>query len=199
MKRDPMLFIISGPSGCGKGTMISHVTGTTPDLDRVVNYTTRKPRPGEVDGVHYNYVCEEEFLRLVSDGCLFEYERVYDDYYYGSPAHILHGNRDYVIELDYKGHRKYRRVHPRVVSIFLLPPSLEEMKERIRRRAREKNMASRLENASEQVRHASEYDYILVNEDIDRCRQDVSAIIRAERIRQSSEGLIQEYLIEPPS
>lgn len=177
--------------------MISHVTDTAPGLKKVVNYTTREPRPGEVDGVHYSFVSEEEFLRLLSEECIFEYERVYEDYYYGSPTHVLSGDCDYVIELDYKGHRKYRRVHPGVVSIFLLPPSMEEMQNRIRQRAKEKNMQSRLHNATEQIRHASEYDYVLVNKDIDSCRRDVEAIIRAERIRRCSKSLTEKYLLTP--
>ncbi|MFO8059712.1 MAG: guanylate kinase [Bacillota bacterium] len=192
MKGDPILFVVSGPSGCGKGTMISHIIDTS-DVRKVVNYTTRSPRPGEVDGVHYNFVSEEKFMRLLSDGCIFEYERVYDDYYYGSPSSVLSGGGDCVIELDYKGHRKYRQSHPRVVSIFLLPPSAEEMQKRIRDRAEEDNMPSRLDNAAEQLLHAGEYDYVLLNDDLDRCRRDVEAVVRAEQVRRWGELLMQKY------
>lgn len=189
MERDPILFVISGPSGSGKGTMISHVVENYPDIKKVVNYTTRERRPGERDGVHYNFVTKAQFLDLVADGGIFEYEKVYNDYYYGSPAGILSGCSDRVIELDYKGHRKYRRSFDNVVSIFLLPPSFDEMRERIEGRAREDNLPSRLENAREQMANAVEYDYVLLNDCLEECGRDVLAIVRAERARLRGETL----------
>ncbi len=195
MQRSPILFIVSGPSGSGKGTILSYLKDDVPGMGKVVNYTTRRPRPGEEDGIDYNYVSEEEFFRLVERGHIFEYERVYNDYYYGSPANALNDEMDRVIELDYKGHRTYREyIDGDVVSIFLLPPSLQEMQRRIQQRAEEKNLQSRLENAHEQVRRASEYDYVLLNDDLHKCRRQVRAIVTAERARRRGARLLHQFL-----
>ncbi len=195
MEHDPILFVVSGPSGSGKGTILSYLQDDVPGIGKVVNYTTRRPRPGEKGGVDYNYISEDEFFQLVEAGEIFEYERVYNDYYYGSPSDVLCGDTDRVIELDYKGHRKYRRRYcGDVVSLFLLPPSLKEMRQRILRRAREQNMQSRLNNADEQVRRAEEYDYILLNDDLDRFRRYVRAIITAERTRRRGRKVLRRFL-----
>ena len=159
--RPPILFVISGPSGSGKGTVITHLLDYFPDMDRIVTYTTREPREGEIDGVHYRFITPERFEDLRDEGGIFEYERVYNDYYYASPSHVLAGGCDRIIEVDYKGHRKFRSEYPQTVSIFLLPPSMEELSARILARSPEDNMTSRLENAREQISHAGEYDYIL--------------------------------------
>lgn len=197
--RPPILFVISGPSGSGKGTVITHLLDYFPDMDRIVTYTTREPREGEIDGVHYRFITPERFEDLRDEGGIFEYERVYNDYYYASPSHVLAGGCDRIIEVDYKGHRKFRSEYPQTVSIFLLPPSMEELSARILARSPEDNMTSRLENAREQISHAGEYDYILVNDVLGETLERAAAIVLAEGVRSERPGLMETWRIpEPP-
>ncbi len=197
-RRPPFLLIISGPSGGGKGTIISSVVQNIAGFTKVVNYTTRDRRPGEAEGIDYHFVDEDEFMRKFDCGEIFEYERVYDDYYYGSPSDVFEGlTQDRIIELDYKGHTKYRKRYPdQVVSIFLLPPSLEELRRRIIRRSPEENLSARLENAREQLRHAKEYDYMILNDDLANCREQVFTTIEAERIRRRGWTLLRDLGVD---
>ena len=192
MNRMPILFIVSGPSGSGKGTMMGVVLDNVADIHKVVNYTTRSPRPGEKDGVDYNFIDEDTFLDLVENGGIFEYEQVYNDYYYGSPSGVLSGDSDQIMELDYKGHRRYRQAFSNVCSIFLLPPSFGELQQRIKKRADEDNLNSRLQNADEQVLHADEYDYVLLNDNLERCAEDILSIVRAERARSRGQAFLEK-------
>jgi guanylate kinase len=181
----PILFILSGPSGAGKGSVMRALLARVPRLTKVVTYTTRPPRAGEIDGVDYHFVSVEQFLQLVQAGQIFEYELVYRDHYYGSPRELFTPGADAMMELDYKGREKYRRRHGPVVSIFVLPPSLAVLRQRILARSPEQNLAARLANAIEQVRHADRYDYIVKNEELGRCVDQVATIIAAERLRRS--------------
>ncbi len=209
-----LLFILSGPSGVGKASVLNGVLERVPDLCKVVTYTTRSPRAHEVPGHDYNFVSREEFFAMVADGRIQEYERVYgDDYFYGSPAFSLaeagcaggpvpfafpraeaagrESVPDRIIELDYKGFRKYRQRYADTVSIFLVPPSLEVLERRINNRGRVDNLAARLANAVEQLRYAGEYDYVVVNEDLDACVETVAAIVRTERCRRDRGELLR--------
>lgn len=230
-----LLFILSGPSGVGKASVLHGVLERLPDLRKVVTYTTRSPRAHEVPGFDYHFVGRDEFFAMVADGRIQEYERVYgDDYFYGSPAFSLDEGAgagraaggggedggagaagggqagdtegvstapDRIVELDYKGFRKYRqRYAGSTVAIFLVPPSLGVLERRINNRGRVDNLAARLANAVEQLRYAGEYDYVVVNEDLDECVDTVAAIVRAERCRRDRgellrfvEGLVAGY------
>ncbi|MFO7941739.1 MAG: guanylate kinase [Bacillota bacterium] len=191
--RSPILFVVSGPSGSGKGTVIAHLLESFANLERIVTYTTRSPREDEIDGVHYRFISEDRFQKLLREGEIFEYERVYEDYYYASPANVLSGGVDRIIEVDYKGHRKFRAAYPTTVSLFLLPPSMEELERRIRSRSPEDNMKSRLRNAREQIRRAGEYDYLLVNEHLEPTLMRARAIVAAERVLGERERLLRRW------
>ncbi len=219
-----LLFILSGPSGVGKASVLHGVLERVPDLRKVVTYTTRSPRAHEVPGLDYHFVGRDEFFAMVADGRIQEYERVYgDDYFYGSPAFSLEGGDgasgaaggggeeggagaagparggeggrpvpDRIVELDYKGFRKYRqRYAGSTVAVFLVPPSLGVLERRINNRGRVDNLAARLANAVEQLRYAGEYDYVVVNEDLDECVDTVAAIVRAERCRRDRGALLR--------
>src|SRR5579875_2192766 len=153
---EPILFVITGPSGAGKGSVMRRLLDAVPNLQKVVTYTTRPPRAGEEDGFDYRFIAVDAFLAKVQSGEIFEYEQVYHDHYYGSPRDLFVNDADGLIELDYKGYQKYRARHGRVVSIFLLPPNLDALKERILRRSEVENLSARLQNAVEQLRHADE-------------------------------------------
>lgn len=178
------MFVFSGPSGAGKGSVMRAVLERDPRLNKVVTYTTRQPREGEVDGFDYRFVSVGTFHNLMAHEKLFEYEQVYHDHYYGSPKELFVPDHDGIIELDYKGRLKYTARHRRVVAIFLLPPSLDELKRRILQRSKVDNLEARLANAIEQMRHAQSYDYVVKNDNLEDCLARVETIIRAERHRR---------------
>lgn len=191
---EPILFVFTGPSGAGKGSVMRLLLQRDHTLEKVVTYTTREPRGGEVDGFDYRFVSVNTFRGLIDRGELFEYEQVYHDHYYGSPKELFVPDHDGIIELDYKGRLKYTARHRRVVAIFLLPPSLDELKRRILSRSEVNNLSRRLENAIEQVRHAQSYDYIVKNDNLEECVERVETIIRAERYRRRGQRDLAEML-----
>jgi|SRR5690554_78167 len=181
-----LLFITTGPSGAGKNTVMNHIRRTFPTVTKAVTYTTRAPRPNEVDGIDYRFVTDEEFFAKVDSGDIMEYEQVYNDYYYGSPADIFTDGDIKVMEMDWQGHRTYRQFYKniRIVSIFLVPPSFEEIKKRILKRSAVSNLDSRIANAMEQLEHAGEYSFVILNRHKEKALQEVESIIRTELLRR---------------
>lgn len=192
----PILFIFTGPSGAGKGSVMRALLERDPNLAKVVTYTTRPPRDGEIDGFDYRFVSADDFHAMVASGEVYEHEQVYQDYYYGSPRELFSDGRDGIIELDYKGRLKYAQRHRPVVSVFLLPPNLDELKRRILGRSEVSNLDARLQNAIDQVSHAEAYDYVVKNDDFDACVRQVETIIAAERIRRKGREDLTEILRE---
>jgi len=197
----PILFVISGPSGSGKGTALEIIRRSCPDIERVTTYTTRSPRENERPGRHYHFVTEADFFRLVSEGEIVEYSTPYGDYFYGSPRSILEiGNkRDSVIELDYRGMLRARSLaERRVVSVFLVTPTLTDLQGRIGRRAREANLADRIGAAREQLQFAWAYDYVLLNDDPKTFESQLLDIVRAEQLRRRGCLLLQRAELSIP-
>jgi len=197
-----LLLVVSGPSGSGKNTVMTHVRRTYPHVGKAVTYTTRVPRLHEVDGVDYRFVSEADFFAKVAGGKILEYEQVYNDYFYGSPADIFDDGSIKIMEMDWKGHRKYREHYKdvRIVSIFLVPPSLEEVRKRILARSSVDNLDSRMANALDQMEHADEYDYVIINDRKEKTLQEVEAVITAELLSLSrpdnleyAHNLISQY------
>jgi len=181
---------------------MTHIRRTYPQVKKAVTYTTRNPRPHEVDGVDYRFIGEAEFFDKYKQGKILEYEQVYNDYYYGSPADIFDDGNLVIMEMDWKGHRTYRETYTdvRIASIFLVPPSLDEIRKRILGRSKVDNLESRMANALEQMEHANEYSYIIVNDKKDKMLAEVESIVRVELINASRMGnldfanqLIQQY------
>ncbi len=196
---EPILFILTGPSGVGKGTVMRRLLERVERLNKVVTFTTRPPRDAERDGFDYHFVAVPAFLDMVHRGQLYEYEQVYRDHYYGSPVNLFVPGADALVELDYKGHRKYRTRHSDVVSVFLLPPSLAELERRIVARSQVQNLPNRISNAGVQLRHAREYDYVVVNDDLDACVERVARIIEVERLRREGRRRLREVMGAPPA
>jgi guanylate kinase len=181
---EPILFIFTGPSGAGKGSVMRALLERDAQLSKVVTYTTRPPRDGEIEGFDYRFISQAEFHRMIQDGMMYEHEQVYQDHYYGSPRDLFADRRDGIIELDYKGRLKYQARHRPVVSVFLLPPDLAELKRRIVERSEVSNLDARLANAIDQIRHAETYDYVVKNDDFEECVDRVMGIVAAERTRR---------------
>lgn len=182
------LYIVTAPSGAGKTTLVHAVLEREPGLALSISYTTRPPRPGEVDGRDYRFVGKEEFLRLRDGGELLEWAEVHGNYYGTSRTWIetqLQQDRDVLLEIDWQGARQVRRMFPHAVSIFILPPSLEALEARLRGRGTdsEATIARRLAAAREEMRHVEEFDYVIINDRLERAIDELTAVVRAARLR----------------
>ncbi|MBU1319855.1 MAG: guanylate kinase [candidate division Zixibacteria bacterium] len=190
-RKQQRLIVLSGPSGCGKATLLKYVTDHT-DIKRVITYTTRKPRPGEVDGRDYHFVSKAGFDRMYRDGELIEAEQVYGDFFYGSPKDIFSGaSSDVIMELDTKGTENYRRFYSDIVTIFILPPSIDELVRRIKTRHPEANFKQRLQAAHEQLESAQLYDFIVVNDEVERVGPELLDIIEHGSQHESRDQKLQ--------
>lgn len=186
MAGEGLLVVISGPSGVGKGTVCRALLETSDKLVMSVSKTTRPPREGEVDGVNYHFVSREEFFESVEAGDFLEYACVYDEYY-GTPRaeaeKLRQSGLDVILEIDIQGAKKVREVCPDGVFIFLVPPSVEELRRRIKSRGSEtpESLQRRMNAVESELRQAFFYDYLVVNDDVNKARDRLAAIIAAEK------------------
>lgn len=172
MARTPRLFVISGPSGAGKGTLVSLVRERRHDLDLTVSATTRKPREGEIDGVSYHFISEEEFTRRVEAGEFLEWAHVHGHRYGTLKSEVderMARGHSVILEIDIQGGMNVRKVYPDAVLLFIIPPSAEELERRLRGRGseREEDIALRLENAKREMAMKDSYDTIIINDSLD--------------------------------
>jgi guanylate kinase len=185
-----LLIVISGPSGVGKDTLIEHLLKLDPNLRYSISYTTRSPRPGEVDGVNYRFVSREQFKKLIQQGALLEHA-TYNGNYYGTPAAPVHEARaagfDIVLKIEVHGARLVRQRAADGLFIFLAPPSTEELvrRQELRQSESRKDMAERLRIADKEMTYARDYDFVVVNDNLDHAVTEVLAIIRKARERQT--------------
>jgi guanylate kinase len=180
------LYVISGPSGTGKSTVIRRLLEVRPHLVFSVSCTTRPPRPGEVDGRDYRFVSEREFAKLVEDGAFLEWAEVFGHRYgtlLGPIADAVEGDRDVVMEIDVQGAASVRQRDMAAILIFLLPPSMDELTRRLAARRTETGAQRerRLAAAQQEMAQAAWFDHVVVNDDVDRAAREVAAIIDAER------------------
>ncbi len=183
-----LLFVISGPSGVGKDALIEKLVAQDPGIRRSVSYTTRAPRPGEKDGVDYSFVSREQFERLIDEGEFLEYAS-YDGNLYGTSAHrvadLEAAGFDVILKIDVKGAEQVRQRLPGATFIFLEPPSMQELIRRSTTRQTEsaEDRSARQMIAEVEMRYASHYDHVVVNDDLDRAVVEVLDIIRSVRER----------------
>ena len=181
-----LLIVVSGASGTGKGTVCRKILDDLPEVAYSISATTRAPRPGEVDGKEYYFISRDEFKSWIADGKFLEYAEVYGNFY-GTPLNKiterLNRGEDILLEIDVQGALNVKRKFPEGVYIFLLPPSLEELKRRIEGRGTEnpESLARRLKNAVAEIKIGLEYDYVVVNDSIDAAAAQIKAILTAER------------------
>ena len=183
-----LLIVISGASGTGKGTVCKKILSDLPAVAYSISATTRAPRPGEVDGREYYFLSVEEFKSWIADGKFLEHAEVYGNFY-GTPLNKieerLNRGEDILLEIDVQGALNVKRKCPEGIYIFLLPPSLEELKRRIEGRGTEtpESLARRLKNAVAEIKIGLEYDYVVVNDSIENAVEKIKAILTAERLK----------------
>jgi guanylate kinase len=186
--REPLVVIVSGPSGSGKSTLVKKIL-ELPNTMLSVSYTTRQPRPTESEGKWYNFVTQAEFQRMVDSGEFLEHAQVFGRNWYGTPRRwlreALEQQMDLILEIDVQGAKQVRQQVPGSVAVFILPPSVDKLADRIRERGQdsEDEIAPRLERARQELECFKDYEYAVVNDDLERAGRDVQAIVLAERCR----------------
>jgi guanylate kinase len=181
-----LLFVVTAPSGAGKSSLIKGLLAADRAVALSVSYTTRAPRPGEMDGREYHFVDAGRFKAMLERGEFLESAEVHGHRYGTSQKSIEQtraSGRDLVLEIDWQGAEQVRRLHPDAIGIFILPPSMAELERRLRARAQDSEpvIQRRLHNAAEEMTHAVEFKYAIINKDFDEALQDLKAIVRAER------------------
>lgn len=182
------LFIISAPSGAGKTSLVSALVSSSSKITVSISHTTRAKRPGEHDGVDYHFIEQSQFDQMVDAGEFLEYAQVFD-HSYGTSAKTVESQltegMDVILEIDWQGARQIRKQKPDCRSIFILPPSYEELEQRLKRRGEddESIVERRMRDAVTEMSHYNEFDFIVVNDDFHTALADIQAIIRANRLR----------------
>jgi guanylate kinase len=186
MSDNGILVIFSGPSGSGKDTVLNKLLNGRDDIKVSVSMTTRGMREGEIDGTHYYFVNREYFEKKVSENMMLEYAE-YNGNMYGTPKApvdvMLDSGKAVILEIEVQGAEKIRKIYPDVISIFLMPPSVRVLEERLRGRGTddEETINHRLVIAKEEIRRASEYDYVVINDTVENAVAGIETIINAER------------------
>jgi guanylate kinase len=186
------LFIVTAASGAGKTSLLRALLDVDTQIKHSISHTTRKPRPGEADGVDYHFVDEAQFLQMLGDGEFLESAEVYGARYGTAQTNVdnaLEAGHDIVLEIDWQGAAQVRRLYPQAISIFILPPSLEALAERLNNRGQDSAevIARRLAAAREEMSHVSEFDYVTINDDFPTALEDLRAIVRTQRLRRDKQ------------
>ena len=181
------LFVVVAPSGAGKTSLVNRLLEAERGIRLSVSHTTRAPRAGEVDGRDYHFVAREAFEAMIAAGDFLEHADVYGNYYGTSRRWIeqeLAGEHDVLLEIDWQGARQVRKLFPRMVGIFILPPSLAELRRRLTDRGKDSPavIERRMASAREEISHVLEFEYIIVNEQFDVALADLQAVVRAARL-----------------
>lgn len=186
------LFIVTAPSGAGKTTLVSGLLARDPLVCLSVSYATRAPRVGEVDGQHYHFVDVPTFRALRDKGEFLEWAEVHSNYYGTSKVWLeqqISSGKDILLEIDWQGAQQVRKVFPKAVGVFIMPPSLEELERRLRGRGTDSEdvIARRVLGARGEMRHVAEFDYVIINEDLPAALEDLVAVVRASRLRYANQ------------
>ncbi|TBM30443.1 guanylate kinase [Hafnia paralvei] len=196
------LYIVSAPSGAGKSSLIQALLKTQPlyDTQVSISHTTRAKRPGENHAEHYYFVSHDEFRQMIEEDAFLEYAEVFGNYYGTSRKaieQILSTGVDVFLDIDWQGAQQIRKKMPQSRSIFILPPSKDELDRRLRGRGQDSDeiIAKRMAQAVAEMTHYAEYDYLIVNDDFDLALSDLKTIIRAERLRLGRQKMRHDALI----
>lgn len=183
------LYIIAAPSGAGKTSLVKALLDADPTVRLSISYTTRAPRPGEVDGEHYHFVDETLFMQMLSEGDFLESALVHGARYGTSQTQvqsILKAGNDLILEIDWQGAAQVRKLHPEAIGIFILPPSIDALRQRLNNRRQDSPevIARRIAAAREEMSHVAEFDYVTINDIFEVALHDLLAIIRAQRLKR---------------
>lgn len=198
------LFVISAPSGAGKTSLVKRLRAEMAGLAVSVSHTTRAQRPGEADGQDYFFVARHVFERMIGEAAFLEHAKVFDNYYGTAQSSVetaLERGDDVILEIDWQGARQVRHLLPDCISVFILPPSLEALAQRLQGRGQDSEdvIARRMSDAIAEMSHYAEYDYLVVNDDFDTALAELRSIVTATRLREARQsealsGLLQGLL-----
>ena len=194
------LFVVSAPSGAGKTSLVHALLNINPQIELSVSYTTRDPRPGERDGKDYHFISRETFTAMAGRGEFLESAEVYGNLYGTSQAWIaaeIAGGRDILLEIDWQGAAQVRRLFPECISIFIVPPSLEVLEQRLRGRGKDSDqvIARRMAAVREDVAHIAEFDYVIINDNLNEALRELNAVVLSARLRCASQLARHQALI----
>lgn len=200
IRRRGLMLVLSSPSGAGKSTIARNLLEEDKGFELSISYTTRQRRGSEIDGVHYHFVTQREFERLRDDDALLEWAEVHGNLY-ASPREqaelAMSSGRDMLFDIDWQGADQLREKMPAdIVSVFILPPSMSELKSRLMRRAEDQAQVieQRLKNARAEIEHWRKYDYVVINDDLDRAFHAVQCIVAAERLRRDRRSGLFDFV-----
>lgn len=194
------LYVIAAPSGTGKTTLVNALVDSLPNITVSVSYTTRGMRPGELEGIHYHFVDQDTFKGMIAHDDFLEHAIVFDNYYGTSKKWVqstLARGTDVILEIDWQGHQQIKRLFPDSLSIFILPPSLEHLRDRLEKRNQDHPdiIKKRLADAQETSTHIKEFNYLVINDDFVTALHDLKTIIAAGRLLKSRQAAKYAQLI----
>ena len=198
-QRRGLLFVLSSPSGAGKSTIARMLLTADDGVAMSVSATTRPIRPGEVDGRDYHFVDDAGFDSMVAAGEFLEWAHVFGHRYGTLKSEVLktiEGGRDVLLDIDWQGTQQLKQVDPDIVRVFILPPSMKELERRLRTRGTDSEdvIGRRMERASAEISHWAEYDYVLINNDAEKCRELVHNIHKAERLKATRRVFLHDFV-----
>jgi len=193
-----MLMVVA-PSGAGKSSLVNALLQKDPNIGLSVSFTTRAPRPGEVNGREYNFLSEQEFIKRKEAGDFLEWANVHGNYYGTSKSWIesqMQNGKDVILEIDWQGARQVQRLIPEAIWIFILPPSIQTLEERLRKRAQddEATIQKRVAAAKDELAHVAEANYLVVNDNFEQALSDLNQVVLASRLRTGPQLARQHQL-----